>query len=175
MWRQKHGRVFDPLFLSVLNHLMAAIGATCTLFILSVPTFDMFVFTIVDQKVRTAEFFGILAAAMGLGLISLVFGLGFTSGSQDFYLHLIDARIYMGLSFQDVATLSCEGLRHHAQECLKKSGRDLLAAEQWLPSYHPEREKLRTEFENRYATFLDLGVIEDVGYGPFIPQKTVPM
>lgn len=170
LWREKNWWGADPLLRSILAHLGFAVTILSFLFILSLITIVM-----IDGRIVRHEIIANGSAfAVTLMALSFTFTAGLQGTSGKFYANLIHAKNCLELSFPDIAALSREGLRYHAQECLKDSGANLQAAEQRLSSFSPEVEKLRASFKYRYETFRDLGVIEDVGYGLFIPPKSLP-
>lgn len=157
--QQKYGWFHDPLFASILGLVAIVSGVILVGFFIAV-IFSRY--PALRLALAAIACFLVGVCILGLGAMAMQWNVHIAS-------NLIAAKSYLGLSSQDLAALSREGLRHHAEENLKNSGQNLRAAELRLHSYHPEREKLRKDFEERYATFRTLGMIEDVGYGPFIP------
>lgn len=168
MWRQKNGRANDPLLSSILCHIggalfvMSMLGAVVLTIIMGIA----------DEQTMYRFEPGLLVC-LATAVVILALGTMTFAVSMQFHSLLTDAQRYLNLSLQDLGGLSREGLGQYAEKNLKEAGSRLREAELRYPSFDPETEKLRAGFKTRYNTFLTLGMIRDVGYGPFIPT-TLP-
>ncbi|MDD5031730.1 MAG: hypothetical protein PHR36_01640 [Patescibacteria group bacterium] len=164
IWHQQHGWGSDPLYRSILTHTGFTVVIISLLFFFMTPIGVAIDGEIVKARLGIAPLVSVFVA-----IFAFLFAMYHLDDGAKFYEALLCAQKYMGLSLEDITALNREGLQYHARKCLENSGKNLRAAELKLPPYHPEREKLRTDFEKRYATFLTLGMIKNVGYGSFIP------
>jgi hypothetical protein len=85
---------------------------------------------------------------------------------------------YLGGSFENFLGLSLDGQRHSAKIRLTDLGTNLASAEELFPKDANQLVQedaanrigsLKREFTHAYDAFLEIGWIEDVGYGKFIP------
>lgn len=160
MWGQRNG--FNPVSVSIA----ACLGTIVAIpMLLSILLFSM-VDTRLSGRMLVCAFVFLIAGCVVGACNDIYFGAG---PEKTFLSNLRRVEGYVGLSIQDIGALSREGLRYHAQENLKEAGVKLRNTQVRLNPYHTDAEKLRTDFEKRYATFLAFAMIEDEGYGSFIP------
>lgn len=164
MWREKNGWGSDPVLSSLLLHITLALVIGSLLMLVGLTIATMVGGETVRVRVLNAVTVSICVGVAGIFLSVIAI-----PTSSEFYRSVVSANRYLGLPFQELGGLSREELRRIAENNLSEAGTRLRDAELRLHSFHPEAMKFRTDFKTRFATFLALGMIEDVSYGRFIP------
>ena len=164
MWEEQRDNI-DPLWSSVLSHIGAILLIVGLLLLGVLVMKSVTVYS--GKTARYAIFTGFAVSLFGLGLWIA----GSWTDGRGFAEQLKYAKTYLGLSWQDLGRKSREELEAHAEQNLREAGKRLRIAELQNPSFHEQTRKLRADFKSRYETFRALGMIQDVGYSHFVPQK----
>ncbi len=114
-----------------------------------------------------------------LGVIAFIFISGslltvFWDGSRLFLKHYQHLCLALPLSLPQVALLYEAEFIAHCRNRLKRYGQRVKDIDDAYPPYSAERAEAKKDFENYYKSCLALGIIDDVGWGAFIPKDPFP-